>query len=253
MTDEPGPAASFKDHFSDRSDRYARYRPQYPAALFDFVAGLCERRDAAWDCATGNGQAAVALVRSFERVHATDASRQQIEAAMAHERVTYAVAPAEDSALPGASVDLVTVGQALHWFDLPAFFNEAERVLRRGGVLAAWCYQLAFVDDHVDTIVRRLYEDVVGAFWPPERRLIETGYGDIVFPGTAVDTPAFEMRLDWNANDMLGYLGTWSACKRYAAANDKNPLAMIESELYDAWGEGRRAVRWPLKLRVCRL
>jgi len=253
VTDRLPAAAEFKDHFSDAPDAYARHRPRYPAALFDALAALCRQRERAWDCATGNGQAAIALSRLFEDVVATDASNRQIEAAMAHDRVRYAVAPAERSGLPGACVDLVTVGQALHWFEQRAFFAEVERVVKPGGILAAWCYQLAFVNTEVDKIVYRLYEDIVGPFWPPERAIVEAGYDGLPMPGAEVVLPEFGMQLDWHANDMLGYLGTWSACKRYAAAHEENPVTIIESELKSAWGDSARVVRWPLKIRACRL
>ena len=243
---------SFKDHFSLQSAGYARHRPYYPDDLFAYLAGLTDRR-LAWDCATGNGQAAIALARHFERVVATDASKAQIDAAIAHPAVTYRVATAEASGLGDDTVDLVAVGQALHWFATAQFFAEASRVLVAGGVLAAWCYELCTVSPACDSVVERLYTGIVGPFWPPERRLIEARYAGIEFPGLALSPPAFEMSAQWTADDMLGYLRTWSACQRYRQAHDKDPVERIEKALRRAWGSASRTVRWPLTVRVARL
>src|SRR5215470_15770711 len=130
----------FKDHFSASAAGYATFRPKYPAELFDFVAALPERRRVAWDCATGNGQAALPLAERFDRVVATDASAEQIAHATPHPRVSYGVGLADESGLDGESVDLVTVAQALHWLALDRFFAEVRRVVVEGGVLAVWCY-----------------------------------------------------------------------------------------------------------------
>jgi SAM-dependent methyltransferase len=246
----PGP--DFKDHFSAQSTAYARHRPLYPPELFAYLAGLGSRK-LAWDCATGNGQAAVALAAHFERVVATDASRAQIDAAIAHPGVSYRVATAEESGLPSDSADLVTVGQALHWFDTVRFFAEASRVLAAGGCVAAWCYELCNVSPDCDSVVQRLYTGIVGPFWPPERRLIEERYAGIEFPGTAIATPEFEMGTRWAVDDMLGYLRTWSACQRYRRQHGDDPVERIEDELRAAWGTATRAVRWPLTLRVSRI
>lgn len=246
-------ATGFKDHFSSQSRLYARYRPTYPGALFQFLASQCGQQRLAWDCATGNGQAALALADHFERVIATDASEKQIASAADADRVEFRVASAEDSSLDTDSADLVTVGQALHWFDRPRFFDEAGRVLVPGGVLAAWCYELCHVTPECDAIVGELYEDIVGEFWPPERRLIEEGYASIVLPGKQIEVPAFDMTANWTAADMLGYLRTWSACKRYEKQRGADPVEQITSSLAAAWGDSARTVRWPLRVRASRV
>ncbi len=245
----PGPR--FNDHFSAQSADYARHRPLYPAELYEFLAGLGGRR-LAWDCATGNGQAAVSLAAHFDRVIATDASRAQIDAAIAHPGVSYRLAAAEDSGLDTDSVDLVTVGQALHWFDTRRFFAEAARVLVPGGSVAAWCYELCTVSPECDAAVGRLYDEIVAPFWPPERRLIEERYAGIRFPGTEIDVPVFEMNVCWTVDDMLGYLRTWSACQRYRREHGDDPVGLVEAELRKAWGRTSRTVRWPLTVRVSR-
>ncbi|MEO1201979.1 MAG: class I SAM-dependent methyltransferase [Pseudomonadota bacterium] len=247
-----GGASGFNDHFSSVAEGYARYRPTYPDALFDWLASLCQRRDAAWDCATGSGQAASALAEYFDTVFATDASREQIEAAKPQERVRYSVARAEATAFKDSSFDLVTVGQALHWFDVDAFFSEAARVTAPGGVLAAWCYQVCRVSPEVDAAVDRLYTQLTGPFWPPERAFIERGYRDFTLPGAELNGPPLAMRLDWRADDMLGYLRTWSACHRYELEHGDDPVKIVEPDIMDAWGDAVRTVVWPLTTRVCR-
>jgi SAM-dependent methyltransferase len=248
----PG-SGSFKDHFSGQSAHYARHRPQYPDELFQFLAGLTSNHTQAWDCATGNGQAAIALSEHFESVVATDASDAQVDAAIAHPGVTYRVAVAEDSHLDTASIDLITVGQALHWFDHARFFSEAQRVLVNEGVLAAWCYSLCTVSDACDAVVGHLYANILRDLWPPERHLVEAGYADITLPGQPLESPEFRIQVSWTVADMLGYLRTWSACARYQQVYRKDPVSQIEEALRAAWGDGPRTVRWPLTLLASRL
>jgi SAM-dependent methyltransferase len=243
----PGP--EFKDHFSAQSAGYARHRPHYPPELFDYLAGLGGRR-LAWDCATGSGQAAIALAAHFDRVIATDASRAQVNAAIAHPGVSYRVATAEDSGLDAGTVDLVTVGQALHWLDTTNFFAEAARVLVPGGSVAVWCYELCTVSPECDAAVGLLYDELLAPFWPPERRLVAERYAGIRFPGTEIDAPAFEMNVRWTVDDMLGYLRTWSACQRYLREHGSDPVGQVENGLREAWGPAARTVRWPLTVRV---
>ena len=183
---------------------------------------------------------------------ATDASDEQIAAAISKPGVTYRVATAEDSRIDDASVNLITVGQALHWFHTERFFVEAKRVLVPGGVLAAWCYELCRVCDTCDLLVDRLYTDIVGDFWPAERALIEARYAPIEMPGAPIEAPRFEMKVEWTADEMVGYLGTWSACKRYQKQHGCDPVTLVETALREAWGNRPRVVVWPLTLLVRR-
>ena len=208
----------------------------------------------AWDCATGNGQAAKGLAAHFDRVIATDASSNQIEQAVSHPGIEYRVESAEHTSLANQSIDLVTVGQAYHWFDHPAFYEEVDRVLRPGGVLAIWTYKLAMIDPEVDSVVFRFYSDIVGDYWPPERKFIDRDYRDFDLPWPEIDVPALSMQVSWDVDELTGYLRTWSALQRYVQANQADPLDRIEGELLDAWGEpdSRKRVEWPLVLRACR-
>jgi SAM-dependent methyltransferase len=244
--------AAFKDHFSRQSGGYAKHRPTYPDALFRFLASTVIHHDIAWDCATGNGQAAIALADHFSAVVASDASQAQISAALPHPKVDYRVATAEQSGLSDRSIDLVTVGQAFHWFHPVDFFAEAKRVLKPDGVLAIWCYGNCIVSEACDAVIDTLYSDIVGDFWPPERVLIEEGYSSVTLPGLAIAVPKLQLVLDWRVADMLGYLRTWSACVRYETAHGRDPVNEIETALRSAWGEQQREVVWPLQMKASR-
>jgi SAM-dependent methyltransferase len=246
---------SFSDHFSGVSSAYAEFRPRYPDSLFRWLVDLPGRRNLALDCATGSGQAAVGLASRFDRVIATDVSAEQIGAATPHPRVDYRVAPAEASGLESESVDLVTVAQALHWLDRPAFFAEAQRVLRSDGVLAAWTYGNPRLDDaQADLVLQRFTSETVGPFWPPERALVDSRYRTIDFPFAEIEPPAFEMEAQWTLPALLGYIGTWSAATRFRAAKAYDPLPELAAGLQCSWGDPEvpHRITWPLSLRIGR-
>ncbi|MFO7543783.1 MAG: class I SAM-dependent methyltransferase [Thiobacillus sp.] len=248
--------SAFKDHFSSASDRYAAYRPDYPASLFVWLAGLCSERDTAWawDCATGSGQAARGLVAHFRQVIATDASDEQVRHAAPHPRIDYRVAPAEASGLSDQSVDLVTAAQAAHWFDLPRFYAEAARVLIPGGVIALWGYGRMVLPGEMDAPFLRFYAETVGPCWPPERALIDDAYRSLAFPFAEIQAPAFSIEVEWTLPQLMDYLSTWSAVKRYQAERNHDPLPALRAELQAARGDAEtaRKLRWPLFLRVGR-
>jgi ubiquinone/menaquinone biosynthesis C-methylase UbiE len=248
-------SVSFHDHFSAVAHRYADFRPHYPATLFDYLATLAPRNSLVWDCAAGNGQATVDLAERFDRVVATDASAEQIASATPHPKIEYRVAPAHQSGLPADSVDLLTVAQALHWFDLEHFYVEATRVLKPGGVLAVWAYGVNEVEgEAVNQLVLQFYSQTVGPYWPPERKLVEEGYQTIPFPFSGMTAPTFRMEARWTLEQLLGYLSTWSATTRFIKATGRNPLAPLSESLTRVWGNplSPRLVAWPLSLRLGR-
>jgi SAM-dependent methyltransferase len=243
------------DHFSTVSAGYATYRPRYPASLFQALAAVAPVRALAWDCGCGSGQASVALAEWFEQVHATDVSAAQVQAALPHARVTYHVAPAQESGLPDSRAALITVAQALHWFDVDAFHAEATRVLMPGGVIAEWSYALMETPAHpaVSQVVNALDVEV-RAWWPPERRHVDTQYADLAFPFTSLDIGAHHMSAEWTPEELLGYLATWSAITRFRAAQGTDPLVACAAALAAAWpASGTVHIRWPLTVRVGRI
>jgi ubiquinone/menaquinone biosynthesis C-methylase UbiE len=250
---------AFKDHFSGHASDYRAFRPDYPPELFAFLAGVAPGRSLAWDCGTGSGQAAVALAELFDKVFATDASTEQVRNAEPHPRVEYAVAPAEACPLPDHDADLVTVAQALHWFDLDRFYAEVRRVAKPGGLLAAWTYDLHSVNAAIAPLLERLQRDFVGPYWPPERKLVDAGYRTIPFPFAEVPAPRFEMTAEWDLPRMLGYMNTWSSTKAYTKAYTKahraNPVETMAPEFAAAWGRPAtlRTVRWAFHLRLGRV
>lgn len=243
---------SFSDHFSANSDNYARHRPRYPDALFAWLAEIAPAREHAVDLATGSGQAATGLATHFARVSAFDASAAQVAAAEARPNIRYGVAPAEDTPVPDASVDLLTVAQAMHWFDLGRFQADVRRQLRPGGVLAVWTYNLLTISPEVDRLVHRLYHEDLGRYWPAERRHVEDGYATLPFPFPLQAAPAFAMEAEWDVQHLLGYLRSWSAWQRCLAEGHQDPLDGLKAPLREAFGAGERRVTWPLTLKVGR-
>lgn len=219
--------------------------------MFHYLASVAPERKLAWDCGTGNGQAAVELANLFDRVIATDASEKQIINAEPHPKAEYRVAPSENSGIDSNTIDLITVAQALHWFDLDRFYTEVRRVLKPQGVLAVWTYTFLHIDPVIDAVVDHYYSNVVGPFWPPERAFVEN-FGKLPFPFPEVATPTLEMAVEWDLAQLLGYLRTWSATQAYIAANKRDPLEIIFQDLHSEWGEAEqvRRVVWPLILRV---
>ena len=242
--------SQFKDHFSHDSGSYSRYRPRYPSALFDFLASSCQETRWAWDLACGSGQSAVELARRFRRASASDASYRQIDRAVKAANLTYSVGPAHSIDAEDGALDLVTVAQALHWFEVDEVFTEVDRVLKPGGLLAVWGYQLLSIDPSVDNLVRSFEASVVGDYWPPERAILESGYRGVSFPYSQIATPLFQMSTDWSLEEVVGYLGTWSSVRGYRKAVGGDPLPSLRARMSSVWGDdaSKKTVTWPLHL-----
>ena len=247
-------SANFEDHFSKHAGQYAQYRPKYPEEIYAYLSSVAPGQSLAWDCGTGNGQAAVGIAKYFNKVHATDASAEQISRAYPHERVEYHVEPAEHVSLNDSSVDLVTVAVAIHWFNFDEFYREVKRVLRPGGVLAAWTYSLTEISPKIDRLIEQLSNKIISGFWPERIRYVEEGYQTLPFPFEEINPPLFVMEVSWNLHQFTGYLDSWSATQRYKAQNGNHPLELIWDELASAWGDENepRLIRWPLHFRIGR-
>lgn len=242
------------DRFGSAARAYSIFRPHYPDALFDRITALTARRRVAWDCGTGNGQAAVALGDRFSLVVATDASAGQLQVAAAHPHVRYVRARAERAPIRTGSADLVTAAQALHWFDPEAFFAEVGRVLAPHGIVAVWTYGIPILGDAADMALEHFYSGVVGPYWAPARRHVETGYRTLGFPFEEIPFPGMEIATEMSREAFLGYVGTWSATLAYTADRGVNPIRDLDTALREHWpGDQERRIRWPLTVRIGRM
>lgn len=247
-------ALRFEDHFSKQSQQYAQYRPKYPAEIYAYLASIASGRSLAWDCGTGNGQAALGLADHFDRVHATDASAEQVKLAYPHERVSYHLEPAEHVSLDDSSADLVTVAVAIHWFNFDEFYREVRRVLKRNGILAAWTYSLTEISPEIDPLIQEYYSEILSGYWPERIRYLEECYETLPFPFAEIKPSSFVMEAHWDLNQFSGFLDSWSATQRYRAHKGHHPLEMIWERLLAAWEDEneQRLVRWPLYFRIGR-
>ena len=243
----------FKDHFSRQSAAYSRYRPSYPDELIAYVAAQAPRRGWALDCATGNGQAAIALAGHFAAVLAVDGSTSQLARAQPHPRVHYAAALAERLPARDGSLDLVVAAQAAHWFDFDRFHAECRRVLVPDGVIALWTYGLFRAGESVDAVIDDFYAREIGDDWPPERGYVEQAYRTLPFPWAELTTPEFMLATDWDLEQLLGYLASWSAVQRCRERSGRDPLEALRPRLAALWPpSGALRLCWPLHLRLGR-
>jgi SAM-dependent methyltransferase len=215
---------------------YAAYRPRYPEALFDWLASRCHHHDVAWDCACGSGQASHSLAPHFDLVVGTDASPSQVAAAPAIDNADFVIAESEFVPLVDHSVDLVTVAAALHWFATDRFFDEVRRVARPGGVVAAWSYGMPRIEiEEVEMVVHEFIDVTLGPFWPPEIQMVLDGYASIAAPFEEIETPSFELNLEWPVEKFLRFANTWSAVTAYFKAEGEEPVPLLAAELGRLW------------------
>lgn len=244
-----------KDLFSQQAALYARYRPVYPRALYGYLATLVTHHSTAWDCATGNGQAAIELAGYFDQVFATDISEKQLQQATPHEKITYFVAPAHASGIPDHSVDLITVAQAYHWFDFEAFHREAIRVARQDAIIAVWGYSL-IQSDHtpLNRLLQTFYREKTGPYWDAERKYVDEAYTTVPFPYQELPAPVFRIEVQWTQEDLVGYLNTWSSIQHFIKANGYNPVEALAATVKAVWPEtATHSFYFPLFMRLGRI
>jgi len=240
-----------KDNFSKQAEIYSKFRPGYPPDLFTFIASLVKNKHAVWDCATGNGQAATELAKHFEQVYATDISEKQLENAVQKSNIIYLKEPAEKTSFEDNHFDLITVAQAIHWFDFDAFYKEVNRTLKPAGVLAVIGYGMLKGDDEINRAIDYFYKDVTGPYWDKERRYLDEGYQTIPFPFREIAAPAFVSKYNWNLGQLTGYLNTWSAVQHYIKQHGHNPVEELEMRLKEHWqADESRLIEFPILLRI---
>jgi SAM-dependent methyltransferase len=247
--------ATFKDNFSKQSDIYVKYRPHYPDELYTFLSSLTDEHEVAWDCGTGNGQAAIGLATFYNEIIATDPSEKQIKNCLPNEKIKYLVEKAENTSIQSNSVDLLTIANALHWFDFEVFYKEADRVLRNNGVIAAWAYGLPLISPDIDMIVKRFHDRTLNDYWLSENRLVEKEYETIPFPFQQISSPEFFYEKSMSLNDLIGYLNTWSATQRFINENKFNPTELLKKDLTNVWNDidAEKKLTWKLILKVGRI
>ncbi|AEE53148.1 class I SAM-dependent methyltransferase [Haliscomenobacter hydrossis] len=239
------------DNFSTSSAQYAQFRPDYPTELFEYLYSRVSNFDCAWDCGTGNGQVALTLAERFASVQATDLSANQIANATPHPRVHYGVCRAEASPFSAQQFDLITVAQALHWFDFAAFNQEVKRVAKPGALIAVWGYGLLTINAEIDLLVQQFYTGVIDQYWDAERHHIDEAYANIPFPFAAIEKRTFSIEKHWNLAQLCGYLGTWSSVKKYIQQHGEDPLAALYPQLQKQWPEDAvLSVRFPIFLQT---
>jgi len=242
-----------KDNFSSQSDMYAKYRPTYPSAFFSYLNTLVPVKQRAWDCGTGNGQVAFALAETFEKVFATDMSQAQIDHAAQANNINYSVQPAEHTNFEDNQFDLIIVAQAIHWFDFDKFYTEVKRTAKENALICVTGYGRIMISEAIDALITDFYTRVIGKYWDKERRYIDENYETIPFPFEEIEAPAFENKLSWTLEHLIGYLNTWSAVKHFIQQNGYNPIDALHEALMDHWEPGQiREVTFPLLLRIGR-
>lgn len=246
-----------KDNFSVQSKGYSQFRPSYPQALYDEIFSHVATFGRCWDCATGNGQMAMVLAERFEAVEATDISPQQLDKAILHPKINYSISRAEVTHFEADSFELITVGQAIHWFDHDAFNEEVKRVSKNGGLIAVVGYGLMFVNDEFDRHLMQFYDGTIGKYWDPERKHIDSHYTSIPFPFEAI-APKKEHSIDvrWNLAQLAGYLSTWSSVNRFIKQNGFDPVAPFIQQLRETgtWTDDQEMdVHFPLFVKLGRI
>ncbi len=240
-----------KDNFSRRAPLYAQYRPGYPPELFEYIMGFVKEKNIAWDCGTGNGQSASVLSRYFKTVLATDISQNQIDNATQASNIIYAVESAEHTSIAAASVDCITVAQAIHWFNFNKFYAEVKRVAKPGAVIAVWTYNLLKISSEIDDIISNYHFNFLKDYWDPERKYVDERYENIPFPFEEVQTPGFTIELNWSLEELRGYLDTWSALQKFITSNPFNPVGEVIDKIKPHWGEpATRKIIFPVHLRL---
>jgi len=244
-----------KDLFSNQASLYAQNRPGYPRGLYDYILQHVQNRQQAWDCATGNGQAAVELAAYFEKVMATDVSEKQLQQAQPHEKIEYSISTAEQTPFADNSFDCITVAQAYHWFKFDAFGSEVLRVAKPGAIIAIWGYSLIVCEDEaIDTLINTFYRETVGAYWDTERRYIDEHYTTVPFPYEVLPSKEFQISVPWNRQQLTGYFNTWSSIQHFIKANGYNPVNELAAAIEKVWGnDTTKDFYFPLFLRLGRV
>lgn len=243
-----------KDLFSTQSDQYAKFRPTYPPDLFRFINRNVQNKGNAWDCGTGNGQVAYGLSKTFENVFATDISQSQMDHAIRADNISYSVQPAEQTNFDNGLFDLITVAQAIHWFDFDRFYTEVRRTAKNGALLCVIGYGILTISEQIDAAITDFYYNIIGSYWDSERQYIDEHYKTIPFPFDEIKAPSLTNTQYWTLDHLIGYLNTWSAVTHFIKQNHVNPVDKLRTEIEKYWGKRQiKPVRFPVLIRTGRV
>lgn len=243
-----------KDLFSGHANLYASFRPTYPDELYQFIFSHLKNFEAAWDCGTGNGQVAKYLSSHFKNVFATDISQQQLKNAFQASNIFYSVSPAEKTTFPDHQFDLITVAQALHWFDRDSFYKEVRRVAKPGALLAVWGYSVLTISPQADAIIMDFYRNIIGPYWDDARKLVDEEYKTIDFPFEEIPVPKFNITVKWTIDELRGYLTTWSSTQKFIRENGINPVEALYEKIKSFWGRtAEMTIKFPVFMRLGKL
>jgi ubiquinone/menaquinone biosynthesis C-methylase UbiE len=239
------------DNFSTGGADYALYRPESPREVFDFIFSHVKNFDTAWDCGTGNGQVAAVLADRFKTVYGTDISEDQLKYAIQKDNITYRKERVEQTSFADKSIDLITVGQAIHWFDFDPFYEEVSRVAATGAFFAAWTYSLLQLTPAVNEVINHFYYDITHHYWDKQRYYVDDGYKTIPFPFKEIQAPEIWITKHYTQQQLIGYLRTWSGVKNYIKKVQQDPTDLILKDLARAWGNKEQLeVLWPVHVRA---
>ncbi len=239
--------------FSQGGNNYANFRPQYPKDLIDYLLSLVSNKNVLLDVGCGNGQISKMMTPYFKTTLGLDSSLNQLLNAITFDAF-YVCANAEQLPIKSASTDLIVVAQAAHWFNLDSFYQEVNRVLLKNGILALVSYGEIILDSDLNLYFSKFYYQDIYKYWPPQRRLVDSGYADIAFPFDDLDYPKIEINYYWDLNQFLGYILTWSAIKNMAQQGHIHLFDTFARNLAAIWGppESKRLISWPINMRVGR-
>lgn len=234
------------EQFSKQAALYAQFRPDYPKEMYDFIFKHLTSRKYAWDCATGSGQIAKYLAKHFDKVYATDTSIEQLSHAPKIANVEYRKSSAEDSGLQANYFDLITVGQAIHWFNFEQFYTEVRRLAKKDALLAVIGYGMVRINESINPIINDLYEVAFGAHYAEARTYIDNEYQTIPFPFKEIQTPKFENTFDWSIDQLEGYFSSWSAIQKMKS----DPVATTIRQIKKITSEQNFSVTFPIFMRL---
>jgi len=225
------------------AEMYGKYRPGPPQAITDKIMDyLKEEMEPPYrqclDVGCGSGQSTQIFAPFFSRVIGQDVSHQQVKVATTkntHQHVEYRVGAAEHLQADDQSCELVCAGSAAHWFDLPQFFAEAERVLVPRGAICLFGYGIPWpvVGGHEEQLQDLVYQvrEKLERYWDPRVQIADERYSAIVLPFDVAkhqrDESIYHDR-EGTLSDVAGYIKSWSAFDKFKKENPEEAINLIK-------------------------